>query len=67
MTISLGPPLKTFIKLDSWALFGIISLCCSVQPEVCLAGSTKLSDGVLDHFLKQLFGRPDAWLLEMDV
>ena len=29
MTISLGPPLKTFIKLDSWALFGIISLCCS--------------------------------------
>jgi len=32
--------------------------------EVCLAGSTKLSDGVLDHFLKQLFGRPAMDSLE---
>lgn len=42
------------------SMIGHLSSIC----EVCLAGSTKLSDAVLDNFLQQLFGRPAMNSLE---
>lgn len=42
------------------SMIGHLSSIC----EVCLAGSTKLSDAVLGNFLQQLFGRPAMNSLE---